>query len=138
MIPHSPLNQRCTTEYQSKLVGRKMNPSAGTSQVANIPWNQFVSSHSPRIVSRGTNTPNNNISNGILPLALNELCAKRARKHWGALLLPLGNDTHDRFAVGNHQRSVAHAQDFGMRIDPEKIVNRRREIVGSNRILRRE
>jgi hypothetical protein len=63
--PHSPLNQLCTAEYQSKLVGRKMNPSAGMSHVVKIPWNQFVNSHNATIVNRGTSTPNNRINKGI-------------------------------------------------------------------------
>ena len=65
ITPHSPLNQLCTAEYQSKLVGRKMKPSAGMSQVVNIPWNQFVNSHNATIVNRGTSTPNNRINKGI-------------------------------------------------------------------------
>ena len=67
---HSPPNQFCTAEYQSKLVGRKMNPSAGMSHVVNIPWNQFVNSHNATTVNRGTSTPNNRINKGICqPLA---------------------------------------------------------------------
>src|SRR6187431_3170497 len=39
-IPHSPWNHLCTAEYQSNVVGRKMNPRIGNSRFEKIPWNQ--------------------------------------------------------------------------------------------------
>ena len=50
---HTPPNQCWTAEYQSSVVGRKMNPRIGQSTVLNMPWNQPVKNHRKAITTRG-------------------------------------------------------------------------------------
>src|SRR5690606_13726147 len=52
---HSPPNTFSTTVYQSRDVGRKMNPSKGNRIELNKPSNHGVKNQRPRITSLGTN-----------------------------------------------------------------------------------
>src|SRR5690348_2894327 len=62
---HWPWNQCWTAVYHSNVVGRNTNPSTGHSAMLKMPLNQCVNSHNSTITTRGTNSANNTIRQGM-------------------------------------------------------------------------
>src|SRR5690242_13956303 len=60
-----PPNQLCTAEYQSSVVGRKMNPTIGHRMLSNTQRNQCVKNHINATTSRGAARASRVIIHGI-------------------------------------------------------------------------
>src|SRR6266851_3309531 len=50
----------------------------------------------------------------------------------------LRNNSHHRVPFGNEHRPVARAINFRVRVDPQQIINRRRQVVRADRIFARK
>lgn len=60
--PHTPWNQLMTTECQSSVYGKKMNPSTGIIQLPNTPENHCENNHNKTMAKRGSNNPTRRMS----------------------------------------------------------------------------